>query len=144
MPVVGQDQGGATLLRRRGAEVGARIYSLQAARELRGRNSDAAPFVEVRALLDTGASGSAVDVSVGRRLNLSRRDFAIVSTPAGVSRRVQYEILLHIPQLELWRELRVFEVELAPQPHLALLGRDILSLGTLIYSGWKGGFEFCV
>ena len=136
--------GDAAALRRGGPEIAVRVYSLRAAREFYAQKTPPGPAAEARALLDTGASRSGVDMGIVQQLHLAFRDFAVIHTPAGRSRQSQYEIILHIPELGIWKELRVFGLHLAPQPHRVILGRDILSLGTLVYSGWRGGFEFCV
>ena len=144
MPVVGTSNGAADTLRKEGPALAVHVCPLKAAREAFQRKRAPEPIVKARAILDTGASASGVDMSVVRRLHLASRDLSVIQTPAGRSCQFQYEIALHIPELELWREMRVFGLHLAPQPCDVLLGRDILALGTLVYSGWKGSFEFCV
>ena len=115
-----------------------------AAERERRENRPLPPVQEVRAILDTGASQSGIDLGVARALGLEARNWALIRTPAGSKMQPCYDVSLRIPEVGLLREITVFGLQLAPRPYRALLGRDILSLGTLIYSGWKGGFEFCV
>ena len=144
MPIIGLQQSGGKALVRNGPSLSVRIHPLKPARLLLEKKGRQAPIEEAFAVIDTGAGCTCIDEGIARRLNLTPRDEVTVHTAGGAFRQSLYDIEIHIPSLGLWRELPVLGSSLAPQPHLVLLGRDILALGTLVYSGWKGSFEFCV
>ena len=102
------------------------------------------PHEKAEGLIDTGAGCSGIDNEIAKQLKLIHHDVATVLTPSGPCRQLRYDAVLHIPALNFRRELPILGMSLAPQQHHVLIGRDILASGTLVYSGWKGTFEFCV
>lgn len=100
------------------------------------------------ALIDTGASGTCIDTSLAKALNLVHRDVITVVTPNGQSQQKLYDVRLTISALASSHlaslDLAVTEANLLKQPYKVLIGRDVLSLGTLIYSGWTNSFELCI
>lgn len=102
------------------------------------------PVEKTEALIDTGASLSCIDSGIAKRLGLIPRSATPVNTAGGTVVQVLYDATLRMPELGISRELPVLGASLESPPQQALIGRDILSMGTLIYSGWRGGFEFCV
>ncbi len=99
--------------------------------------------VIVRALIDTGASCTCVDSSVITRLGLAPSGTALMHTPSTAGAAVscnQFDVAvglimdaneIHVPALII----PVIESSLACQGIQALLGRDILEKGILIYDG---------
>lgn len=144
MPIVALSQNDRKILARTGPAILVEIHLPQAARTALQKNGHKPPFERAEALIDTGASGTCIDNGIAKRLGLVARDRMVVLTPGGPCHQLRYDAALFLPALQLWRELPVLGAHLAPQPHHALIGRDILSMGTLVYSGWRGGFEFCV
>ncbi len=104
--------------------------------------------LQVRALIDTGASCSAVDPSIIEKLQVPVTGTMQVLTPStGATPHVcnQHDMLLAILDakgnpLYFGPSIPVMASALATQGIEALLGRDVLSLGILIYNGAAGTF----
>jgi predicted aspartyl protease len=101
--------------------------------------------IQIRALVDTGASCTCVDPSVMTSLGLTPTGTVPVSTPTtgGTPElKYQYDVALAIPgatQADIplvLATIAVVEAELlAGQGFHALIGRDILSQCVLVYNG---------
>jgi hypothetical protein len=106
--------------------------------------------VQVRALVDTGASITAVDPSVLHQLSLAPTGSTTVNTPSTGSQPMvadQYDVSLTVPaaavhQVPLYvNTLPVICAEiLASQGFHALIGRDVLAQCVLSYNGSIGWF----
>ncbi|MEY3442567.1 MAG: hypothetical protein RLZZ519_848 [Bacteroidota bacterium] len=93
------------------------------------------------ALIDTGASSSAIDYSVAKKLGLISYDFQEVLTPAGSTIQSVYDATIVIPlRDDLGFDVQVFGADLERQAFDVLIGRDILRYCTLIYSGWDNRY----
>jgi hypothetical protein len=92
-----------------------------------------------KALIDTGASRSAVDVKlINDHLKLSSMGVAEMVTPSGIKeKRNIYPISMCFPGTNLPRIplLPTVGCDLHEQNIVALLGRDVLSKFVLIYNG---------
>jgi hypothetical protein len=105
-------------------------------------------WVQIRALLDTGASGSCVDPSVLSSLALNPSGSIPMITPStGTTPHVadQYDVSLMIPCLNqaplVFHTIGVACVELLlGQGFHALIGRDILQQCVLTYNGNRNWF----
>ncbi len=113
---------------------------------LHGANQPVPPPVQIRALIDTGASCTCIDPSVPQRLGLAPTGASLRHTPStGVQPHVanQYDVslvLLH-PKLNLTiQTVPVAESQLAIQGIQGLLGRDVLKNCLFIYDGQVGLF----
>lgn len=100
------------------------------------------PSKTIIALIDTGASGSCVNESVAKELGLIARDIVSISTPSGITQQPIYDLGISLPKLTD----RIINVaapgsNLENQPYQALIGRDILSICTLIYNGWDNSYQ---
>lgn len=105
---------------------------------------------QIRALVDTGASGTCVDPSVINALGLTPTGSVLVNTPstgATPHNAAQYDVSLlipgalstHVPLVV--RNLPVLAVQLLqPQGFHGLIGRDVLSLCLLTCDGVNGVF----
>lgn len=144
MPIVSRSQNDRNALARSGPALLVEIRPPKAAREIVEETQPTPPVEKTAALIDTGAGCTSIDSGVARRLGLIARDKITVHTAGGVVHQMLYDAALSIPALGFSRELPVLGAALSSQPHHVLIGRDILSFGTLVYSGWRGGFEFCV
>ena len=101
------------------------------------------PAVIARALIDTGASCSCLDPSVIAKLGLMPSGSVSMHTPSTAGKAVvcnQFDVAVgvimdpgevHIPSMII----PVIESNLACQGIQALLGRDLLEKGILIYDG---------
>jgi hypothetical protein len=106
--------------------------------------------VTIRALVDTGASGTCVDPSVLEALALTPTGSVLVATAStGSAPRPldQYDVAIVVPgaspnHAPLFVEnIAVLSAELLQQHGFhALIGRDILSLCLLSYDGMIGAF----
>jgi predicted aspartyl protease len=103
--------------------------------------------IQVRALIDTGASGTCVDPSVMTALALTPKGQIQMCTPstgAVPHTADQYDVSIFIPcganPAFVRRTLGVACVELAAQGFHVLIGRDILRACLLTYNGTTGSF----
>jgi len=97
----------------------------------------------VNALIDTGASMSAVDVAILGSLGLQPTGQTTVSTPSNPAAQVSsYAVRMtfaQIPGAPIVEPMSVLGCQLAAQGIGALIGRDVLTNAVLIYNG-PGGF----
>lgn len=103
--------------------------------------------VSVRGLVDTGASGTALDPSIINSLNLTPTGSIPVHTPStGTTPHYcdQYDVALLLPlpggMHYQFPALPVIASDLQAQGIQALIGRDVLARGVLIYDGFAGTF----
>jgi len=92
------------------------------------------------ALIDTGASASAVDRGALQALSIQPISTVQVHTPSGQSTQFAHPVRLAFPGTGLpdWPLHSVLGTDLAGQQLLALVGRDILRHMVLVYSGVIG------
>ena len=141
MPFIGANLGESSALREKGAVIALRIYPPKIVRDRLAADRKPAPFETPQALIDTGASRTCIDRSIAEKLNLTPHDQVRVFTPSGGELQFLYRVGLSLHS-QRGGDLSVLGANLAAQPYHALIGRDILAFGTLIYSGWRGDFEF--
>jgi hypothetical protein len=106
------------------------------------------PVVGV-ALIDTGASITAIDGSVVTQLGLNPNGVAMVGTAGGPQQQSTFQARFSFPGTPLlgFEHARVLGCDLAgqtvlnQQPIVALIGRDILSRCVLVYNGSAGVFS---
>ncbi len=102
------------------------------------------------ALIDTGASVSAVDVAIARRLGMQPVGIVSVGTAGGTQQQEAYPARFTFPgtTLPAMDFGQVLGADLSGQlipgpvsgPLVALLGRDVLQRCILIYNGPMGSF----
>jgi len=104
---------------------------------------------QVRALVDTGASCTAVDPSIIKSLGLIPTGTTYIQTPStGAAPHLanQYDVLLgvtyqHAPEVLIFEALPVIESALIQQGFHVLLGRDVLGKCLFIYNGQEAYFS---
>lgn len=102
----------------------------------------------ILALLDTGASISALDPLLIRQLGLQERGLTHIHTPStgpAVASCREFDAMISLGASEaepLVLTISVIEAEFASQGFLGLIGRDILNAGVLTYDGPAGVFSF--
>ncbi|MEK6643084.1 MAG: hypothetical protein AABZ08_04190 [Planctomycetota bacterium] len=94
------------------------------------------------ALIDTGASITAVDENVCRHLNLAPTDSILMSHAGGQETRECFPVQIMFPGTPLppVANPRVVSCKL-DAPQILLLGRDLLSLMKFVYNGPQGRIE---
>ena len=103
--------------------------------------------LEGEALVDTGATFSAIDIRLARALRLSIVNQTRIATPSDSSHAadVYSGIVVHIKHTEARIALpSVVGANLQALGIQALLGRDVLAIGILVYSGHTGSFSFSI
>ena len=94
------------------------------------------PSIKVWALIDTGASTTAISHKVVKDLKLFPRGTAKVFTSSRHSEvRNEYDISLEFGKDIYLQILRALEANLKDQSIHCLIGRDILQHGKLVYNG---------
>lgn len=91
-------------------------------------------------LIDTGATVTAIDESLARRLQLVAGESDQVWTPSGDYKSTIFECSLELTGTGGQRIPRmvVMGMDFSDRPYLGVLGRDLLSLGHLSYDGRAG------
>jgi predicted aspartyl protease len=98
--------------------------------------------VEITALIDTGASGTAVKPEVIRQLQLTPRGVTNIATPSSAAHPCNvYDVSLTFANGVIVPVITVIEVPLEGQVIHGLIGRDVLIHGILIYSGYTNTFS---
>jgi len=98
--------------------------------------------VEITALIDTGASGTAVKPEVIRQLQLTPRGVTNIATPSSAAHPCNvYDVSLTFANGVIVPVITVIEVPLEGQVIQGLIGRDVLAHGILIYSGYTNTFS---
>jgi hypothetical protein len=105
------------------------------------------PNINVKGLVDTGASITSIDPSILKALSVISTGTIPLHTPstkAGVPHVAnQFDvslILVHPKAIRTWFALPVIEAELIHQGIQALIGRDVLKCCLLTYDGEAGTF----
>lgn len=93
------------------------------------------------ALVDTGATSSAIDKQVPGKLGVSPIGTTKGSTASGPSTHNLYPIRIVWPGIMNMDFQAVIDADLAPQGLIALLGRDFLERAILVYDGPTGEFR---
>lgn len=113
-----------------------------AANLLRQQSKPVPNPVEITALIDTGASGTAVKPEVIRQLQLTSRGVTNIATPSSAAHPCNvYDVSLTLANGVIVPVVTVIEVPLEGQVIKGLIGRDVLAHGILIYSGYTNTFS---
>jgi hypothetical protein len=102
--------------------------------------------IRAQMLVDTGASGSAVDRTIIDELALIPTGAISIATPSHESHEVlTYDIDLIIEENNFHiQDIQVFATGLHNQGIQGLIGRDVLQHMLLIYNGYSGNFTLAV
>ena len=99
------------------------------------------PWLKVLALIDTGASTTAISQKVVAQLNLVSRGTAKVYTSAKSTEiRNEYDISLEFDTNVYLEVLRALEANLQDHSINCIIGRDVLAFGVFIYDGPRKRF----
>jgi len=111
---------------------------------LRAEKKDIPNPIPVKAMIDTGATFSVIQVGLAKKLGLNPIGTATAQTPSTSTTGVQaykYNLALFFPNL-VTVEVNAVEMPLKGQNIQCLVGRDVLSLGVLVYTGYINQFTF--
>ena len=108
--------------------------------------------IEGFVLIDTGASITAIDVSIFTQLGINPNGIAMVGTAGGPQQQSTYPVRLTFPGTGIpgVNHAKALGCNLAGQlvlgtrPLIALIGRDILQRFILIYNGSAGMFSLSI
>jgi hypothetical protein len=108
--------------------------------ELRRRSEPVPTPTRLLAMIDTGASASVIQQGLATQLGLQPIGTTLINTPSstGVS-CYEYAVRLAFPN-NVVVEGTVIEAALQGQHIQALIGRDVLAHGVLVYIGYTGQF----
>ena len=108
---------------------------------LRQKGQNLPSPVQVRAMIDTGATGTVVREDIVKQLNLNPVGTVLISTPSSFSVQC-YKYLMRIlfPNNVIIEDVVVISAPLKDQHIQCLIGRDILKLGVFIYTGYTNTF----
>jgi predicted aspartyl protease len=134
-----------TEMQRRGPLVQVNIAVAAAAEQaLTSAGQPVPPPVAATALIDTGATGSAISRGIAQQLGLQPVGAIPVSTPSSASViMAQYAIRLLLPNSIVF-ETTAIEAQLAGQGIGALIGRDVLAQAVFVYIGYTNEFTIAL
>ena len=96
--------------------------------------------VSVKGMVDTGATGSVLQPDIARQLGLQPVGVVSISTPSTENLPCfQYAVRLIFPNNVIVEAIAI-EAPLKGQQIQALVGRDVLAHGVLIYTGYINQF----
>lgn len=110
---------------------------------LRAEGRPAAAPITVRALVDTGATVSAIENSAARRLGLVRTGTISLAGVGGVTEQPVYAAAVDFPGLGISSQdpIRLAGADLGSREFEFLLGRDVLERLVFEYDGPGGAFS---
>lgn len=132
---------GAALLATNGVNLNVAVtVDSWTAEVLRAQNQPVPNAITTPALVDTGASGLALDSSIVRQLGLARKGIVTNRTAGGTHEANMYFVSLAFPSTALnsYGFLRATEVNLADMPFKCLIGRETMVNWHIHYNGQSG------
>jgi len=93
-------------------------------------------------MIDTGASGSVIDPNTAKQLGLQPVGVVSIATPSSANVLCpQYVVRLLFPNNVIIQAIAI-EAPMQGQQIQCLIGRDVLALGVLVYTGYLNQFSF--
>lgn len=135
------------VLRQRGAITTVSIgYPKSLADGLRARGKPVPPPRTISAMIDTGASISAIEDSVAKSIGLVKTGATYITGVGGASQRPIYsaQIFVSPPSGIRYDPIQIAGVTFGSPQFSMLIGRDILSDLALSYMGKQGKFSITV
>ena len=90
------------------------------------------------ALIDTGATQTCVDITKASEVGMSIVGSGRINSAAGETEVPLFAAVVHINELGRVTRPRCLGVNLAGQGIVALIGRDLLRSGVMVYNGQTG------
>lgn len=112
------------------------------AKQMEAQGQTPPPPEEISAMVDTGASITAINVAVAQRLGLPTTGSIQIGGATGVADQPLYAALFRIPDPFVeWDPMTIAGANLSGTPFDILIGRNILCNMTLSYDGKSGRFS---
>jgi predicted aspartyl protease len=112
------------------------------AQQMQAQGQTPPPPEEIQALVDTGASITAINVSVAQRLGLPTTGSIQIGGATGVADQPLYAAMFRIPDPFIeWDPMTIAGANLSGTPFDILVGRNVLCNMTLSYDGKNGRFS---
>jgi len=143
-PILGQDFAQVTEeFRKRGAILSVQVGIPSAlAAQMQAQGQTPPPPEEISAIVDTGASITAIDVGVAQRLGLQATGSIDIAGATGQASQPLFAAMFRIPDPFIeWDPITLSGAQLPGAPFAMLLGRNILCNMTLSYDGKRGRFS---
>lgn len=97
--------------------------------------------INVMAMIDTGASVTAIQQGLLKNLGINPIGSSLIHTPSSQNVRCnKYDVQLIFPNHVAIPTISITEVPLQGQHIQCLIGRDILQYGVFIYNGYDNSF----
>lgn len=98
-------------------------------------------YVEVSAMIDTGANRSVIQQGIASQLNLNPVGSTLLFTPSiDNSLCYLFDVQMIFPNNVIFQDIAVVEAPLQGQNIQCLIGRDVLQHGLLVYNGYDNAF----
>jgi len=108
---------------------------------LKSVNKETPLQLDVMAMIDTGASSTVIQEGLAERLGIKPLDTEKINTPTTAEHECyKYHIRLLFPN-GVVGEVVAVEAPLVNQNIQLLIGRDVLSQGVLVYTGFTNSFS---
>lgn len=99
-------------------------------------------FLQLDALIDTGATDICIDIKAADRLGLQPIDRTFIGGVGGAVEAMVFAGILEVPSLQFKRVVRMFSPLGVSLSSKVLLGRSFLENFIMTYDGPKGIFHF--
>lgn len=143
-PMMGQNFSQiAEEFRKRGAIVPVQVGIPTAlAAQMTAQGQTPPPPEEIPAMVDTGASITAIDVGTAQRLGLQPTGSIDIAGATGAGKQPLFAALFRIPDPFIeWDPMTLAGAQLPGAPFQILIGRNVLCSMTLSYDGKSGRFS---
>jgi hypothetical protein len=112
------------------------------AAQMQAQGQTPPPPEEIQALVDTGASITAINVATAQRLGLQATGSIQIGGATGVSDMPLYAAMFRIPDPFIeWDPMTLAGAQLSGTPFEILVGRNVLCNMTMAYDGKQGRFS---
>ena len=110
------------------------------------RKDDMPPPISGRAMIDTGAATTCVDIDAARKADLAQVDSGIISSATHANEQVPVfagQLAIESTQITI-NTHRAIGANLAPHKLVALIGRELLAQCVFVYNGSDSSFSLSI
>lgn len=98
-------------------------------------------YIKVWAMIDTGATGTVIAAGIAKKMGIMPISDEMINTPSSIDVRcLKYDIQMAFPNNAVIPSFVVTEAPLLNQHIQCLIGRDILQMAQLVYTGFTNTF----